>query len=140
MNARLSAQLRTGGSVVHSLQSEVVLVTAARRGVLSAEMIECCRGVVTETCEGFGARASQFDGAADAIRFAVDHPVWVSLDRLVQTVRAATSRELVRRFDTAVTAVLWHGSVWSSSEFIATVTCTPGAADDFLRNQRRGNS
>lgn len=103
----------------------LVFVSKYRRKVFDGDAIERLRGMFSKVCEDFGSQMVEMDGETDHVHLLVNYPPSVSVSKLVNSLKGASSRRLrVERPDIA-NRYYWRGALWSPSYFAASCGGAP---------------
>ncbi|EIU9113094.1 TPA: IS200/IS605 family transposase [Salmonella enterica subsp. enterica serovar Paratyphi B] len=101
------------------LHVHIVFVTKYRRKVFGERHLEKIRQYVSEICTDFGAVLQECDGEADHVHMLITYPPTVQLSKLVNSLKAVTSRRLRNDFidlrDVYSKPVLWSRSYFVGS-------------------------
>jgi putative transposase len=122
MNA--NHDIRTGRHCVFALHAHLVFVTKYRRPVFSAAALAALRARFAAVCTDFAAELKAFDGERDHVHLLVLYPPKVSLARLVNSLKGASSRTLKNEVP-SVAAHYYRGVLWSPSYFAASCGGAP---------------
>ena len=80
------------------LHVHIVFVTKYRRKVFGELHLEKVNQYAGEVCGDFGAVLKECDGEADHVHMLVEYPPTVQLSKLVNSLKAVTSRRLRNEF------------------------------------------
>jgi putative transposase len=86
--------------------------------MFTPDILSTMKGVFAKTCEDFGAELLQCDGGQDHVHLLLNYPPKVSVSRLVNSLRGASSRRL-RRTQPELKTCYCKGVLWSPSYFAA---------------------
>jgi putative transposase len=115
---------RTGRHCVFALHVHLVFVTKYRRNVLSEYAIRDLRAIFGKICEDFEAQLIECNGEDDHVHLLVNYPPKVSLSKLVNSLKGASSYRL-RRMRPEVSGRYRNGVLWSASYFAASCGGAP---------------
>lgn len=124
-----TSDYRTGRHCVFNLHAHLVFVTKYRRNVLDGDAIDRLRRHFTKVCSDFEATLVQMDGEDDHVHLLIEYPPKVSLAKLVNSLKGASSRRLRSERPDLVSRYL-RKALWSPSYFAA--SCG-GAPIDIVR-------
>ena len=119
-----SIEIRTGRHCIFSLHAHLVFVTKYRRGVFKAQHLEALREAFAKICADFDAELVEMDGEDDHVHLLVSYPPKISLSKLVNSLKGASSRTLRARFPD-VKDRYWKNMLWSPSYFAASCGGAP---------------
>ncbi len=111
-----SSLIRTGRHCVFLMHIHLVFVTKYRKDVLTKESIESCGESFAKVCKKFGAQLKEFNGEEDHVHLLVNYPPKVSVSKLVNSLKGASSRVL-RKMHPEIQQRLHKGHLWSPSYF-----------------------
>lgn len=129
---------RRGRHVVSALHVHLVFVTKYRRGVLDADMLDCCEQAMRKVCADFGASLREFSGEDDHVHLLVQYPPKVTVSALVNSLKGVSSRRLRSQFAGRVNRHIMHGHFWSPSYFAASCGGAPLSIVRQYIEQQRG--
>jgi putative transposase len=82
------------------------------------------KSVFSKICEDFEAVLVECDGEGDHVHLLINYPPKVSISKLVNSLKGASSRRL-RRIHPELTACYWKSVLWSPSYFAASCGGAP---------------
>jgi len=103
----------------------LVFVTKYRRRVFDDDAIERLHPMLRKVCEDFGAQLVEMNGEADHVHLLVNYPPSVSVSRLVNSLKGASSRRLRTERPDIAKRYYWRGALWSPSYFAASCGGAP---------------
>lgn len=129
--------IRHGRHCVFALHAHLVFVTKYRRHVFTSEALSALEAEFRKVCAGFEAELQSVEGESDHVHLLVVYPPKVSLARLVNSLKGASSRMLKKQVPS--TARHYHrGALWSPSYFAASCGGAPLAIiRQYIENQTR---
>jgi putative transposase len=95
----------------------LVFVTKYRRKVFTKAILEDLKEIFSKVCQDFEAELAEFDGEHDHVHLLVNYPPKVSISKLVNSLKGASSQRIRKRGYPTVQKALWGGSLWSRSYF-----------------------
>jgi len=107
----------------------LVFVTKYRRGVFTPEMIDTLKEFFSKICGDMESELIECDGEDDHIHLLVNYPPKLSISKLVNSLKGASSYKMKNRFP-ELHKFFWKGSLWSPSYFAS--SCG-GAPLDIIR-------
>ena len=132
----MSNEIRTGRHCVFNLHVHLVFVTKYRRGVFEKEYLLALREIFEKICQDFEATLVEVDGEDDHVHLLVNYPPKVSLSKLVNSLKGASSRIMRRRFE-GLQKRFWKGVLWSPSYFAASCGGAPlDVIKQYIEQQR----
>lgn len=109
--------LRRGRHCKFLMHVHLVFVTKYRRKVFTKEVLEFLEPVFKKVCQDFEAELVEFDGENDHVHLLVNYPPKVSVSKLVNSLKGASSQRVRKAGFESVSKALWGGSLWSPSYF-----------------------
>ena len=112
-------------------------MTKKRRHVLSGPDIDFLRETFSAIAQSYGATISQMDGEDDHVHLLVEYPPNVSLSKLVNALKGASSKSL-RKHRPAISKMYGlKNRLWSPSYFAASCGGAPlSIIRQYVENQR----
>jgi putative transposase len=131
---------RTGRHCVFALHVHLVFVTKYRRDVLSELAIQDLRVIFAKVCKDFEAELMECNGEDDHVHLLVTYPPKVSLSKLVNSLKGASSYRL-RLMRPEITGRYYKGVLWSPSYFAASCGGAPiSIIRQYVEQQRKRGS
>jgi putative transposase len=121
----MSIDLRTGRHCVFLLYAHLVFVTKYRRKIFKQEHLEEMKLIFTRVCQSFESELIECNGETDHVHLLVNYPPKVSVSRLVNSLKTASSRVLRNKYSQHINQYLWKDSLWSPSYFAASCGGAP---------------
>jgi putative transposase len=118
-------ELRPGRRCVFAMHVHLVFVTKYRRKVFDGDAIERLCAMFAKVCEDFQAQLVEMDGEHDYVRLLVSYPPSVSVSKLVNSLKGASSRRLRAERTDIAERYYWRGALWSPSYFAASCGGAP---------------
>lgn len=118
------------------LHVHIVFVTKYRRKVFSELHLANISQYVAEVCREFGAELQECDGETDHVHMLVNYPPTVQLSKLVNSLKAVTSRRLRNDF-IDLRAAYSKPVLWSRSYFVGSCGGAPlEVVKKYIQHQR----
>jgi putative transposase len=131
-------EYRTGRHCVFALNVHLVFVTKYRRDVLSQPAIRDLSAMFDKVCVDFGARLIACNGEDDHVHLLVAYPPQVSVSKLVNSLKGASSRRL-RAWRPEIKGRYFKGVPWSPSYLAASCGGAPiSIVRQYVEQQRKG--
>ena len=131
-----SSEIRSGRHCVFSLHVHLVFVTKYRRKVFAGRHLDALKEIFGKICQDFGATLVEMDGEHDHVHLLVNYPPKVSLSKLVNSLKGASSRIMRGRFED-LQKRYWKGVLWSPSYFAASCGGAPiSVIKQYIEQQR----
>lgn len=111
-----SSKYRTGRQCIFDLHVHLVFITRCRGKVFTSEVLEAMRGIFVNVCLNFESQLNYFEGKGDYVYLQVHYPPKVTLSRLVNILKAFSSRDLRRQFPELEPYYL-KGKLWCHGYF-----------------------
>lgn len=118
------------------LHAHIVFITKYRRKVLGELHLTAFKVAAKEVCSEFEAELKECDGEADHVHLLIEYNPKVQLTKLVNSLKAVTSRRLRNQF-TDLRAAYDKPVLWSRSYFVGSCGGAPlEVVAQYVRNQR----
>ncbi len=134
--ARENNIIRTGRHCVFLMHVHLVFVTKYRADIFQERHLNYLKKLFSKICLGFEAELKEFDGTADHVHLLVNYPPKVSVSKLVNALKGASSRKL-RNIYPDTRQYYLKNALWSSSYFAG--SCGGASLDiikGYIENQR----
>ncbi|GAB2492158.1 hypothetical protein GCM10027187_68860 [Streptosporangium sandarakinum] len=93
---------------------------------------------MVEACHSFAAELREFNGEDDHVHLLVHYPPKVSISKLVNSLKGASSHYLRKEFTGRVNRAIMHGHFWSPSYLAASCGGAPlTIIKAYIEQQRR---
>ena len=109
--------IRTGRHCVFAMHVHLVFVTKYRRRVFTSTILNHLKMLFTNVCTKFEASLEEFDGEEDHVHLLVTYPPKVSVSKLVNSLKTASSRIIRKQAYPTIQNALWGDHLWSPSYF-----------------------
>jgi len=113
----MSSDLRTGRHCVFLMHVHLVFVAKYRRKVFTKPILDDLETIFAKVCNDFESELVEFDGEHDHVHLLVNYPPKVSVSKLVNSLKGASSQRIRKRGYPSIQQSLWGGSLWSRSYF-----------------------
>jgi len=118
------------------LHVHIVFVTKYRRPVLGGLHRERFKQIAAEVCADFEAELKECDGESDHVHLLVEYGPKVQLTKLVNSLKAVSSRRMRKQF-IDLRAAYQKPVLWSRSYFVGSCGGAPlSVVAEYVRNQR----
>ncbi|WP_135710555.1 IS200/IS605 family transposase [Klebsiella pneumoniae] len=118
------------------LHVHIVFVTKYRRKVFGGLHLERVTQYAGEVCGDFCAELKECDGESDHVHMLVEYPPTVQLSKLVNSLKAVTSRRIRNEF-LDLRAAYNKPVLWSRSYFVGSCGGAPlEVVKKYIQNQR----
>ena len=121
---RASPDYRSGRHCVYLLHAHLVFTPKWRRAVFTGVQLETLRDLFDKVCTDFGVELTEFDGEAGHVHLLVNYPPTVSLSKLINSLKGASSRRL-KTLHPELKKHYWGQTLWSRSYFAGSVGGAP---------------
>src|SRR5688572_30766028 len=129
--------LRTGRHCVFLMHVHLVFVTKCRRHVFTKAILEDLKEIFKGVCESFESELVEFEGEIDHVHLLVNYPPKVSVAKLVNSLKTASSRVIRKRAYSTIEKALWGGALWSPSYFAGSCGGAPlEVIKKYIENQQ----
>ena len=95
----------------------LVFVTKYRRKVFTKEILSDLESIFSKICNDFEAKLVEFDGEDDHVHLLVNYPPKVTVSKLVNSLKGASSQVIRKKGYPSIQKALWGGNLWSRSYF-----------------------
>ncbi len=112
-----SSDLRTGRHCTFVMHVHLVFVTKYRRKVFTKEILSDLESIFSKICNDFEAKLVEFDGEDDHVHLLVNYPPKVTVSKLVNSLKGASSQVIRKKGYPSIQKALWGGNLWSRSYF-----------------------
>lgn len=119
-----SSHFRHERHCITNINVHLVFVTKYRKCIFTPDILSTMNSVFTNRCEDFEAELVECDGERDHVHLLINYPPKVSISKLVNSLKGASSRRL-RRIHPELKACYWKGILWSPSYFAASCGGAP---------------
>ena len=113
----MSSDLRTGRHCTFLMHVHLVFVAKYRRKVFTKPILNDLEQIFSKVCSDFESELVEFDGEHDHVHLLVNYPPKVSVSKLVNSLKGASSQRIRKKGYPSVQQALWGGSLWSRSYF-----------------------
>jgi putative transposase len=113
----MSSDVRRRRTAVHALSVQPVFVTKYRRGVITARVREHLQASLAQSSQAMGAELLECDGEDDHLHLLVDYPPRLSVSRMVNALKLASSMRLRKASFPEVRCKLWGIHFWRPSYY-----------------------
>ena len=115
----------------------LVFVTKYRRDVFTKEVIDDLRIIFANVCVDFESELVEFDGEDDHVHLLVNYPPKVSVSKLVNSLKGASSLLIRKKGYANIKNKLWGNALWSPSYFAGSCGGAPIAMiRQYIEQQR----
>ena len=95
----------------------LVFVTKYRRKVFTKIILNDIREIFSRVCASYEADMVEFEGEDDHIHILVNYHPKISISKLVNSLKTASSRVIRKKNYPSITKALWGNQLWSPSYF-----------------------
>lgn len=132
-----SRNVRYGRHCITNLHVHLVFVAKYRKTIFSSEIFSTMKEIFAKICESFGSELIECDGDQDHVHLLVIYPPKVSVSRLVNSLKGASSRRL-RKLHPELKSCYWKGVLWSPSYFAASCGGAPiSIIKQYIEDQKK---
>jgi putative transposase len=121
---------RKTSHTVYDIKYHIVWITKYRKPILLEEIRMRVRELIRETCTSLDVEIIRGHVAKDHIHLMVSVPPYISVSKLVQSIKGRTSRKLLDEFRSLKKA-FWGQHLWARGYFVAT---TGNVTDEIIMN------
>lgn len=112
-------RLDTGCHSVYSIQFHLVMCVKDRKKILTGDLDERLKEIVTEMAGRFGIQLIEQETNMDHIHILFASRPSVAPSRFINSLKSVTSRRIRKEFPLVMKKHLWGGVFWSPSYFLA---------------------
>lgn len=113
----MSSEIRTGRHCIFNLHVHLVFVTKYRKKVFTKAVLDDMQTIFSGVCDAFEATLVEFDGEDDHVHLLVHYPPKVSISKMVNSLKMASSRVIRKKQYPSISKALWGNHLWSPSYF-----------------------
>ena len=113
----MSRKIRTGRHCTFELHAHLVFVTKYRRKVFTPVILQDLKLMFSKICHDFDSQLMELNGENDHVHLLVNYPPKVSISKLVNSLKGASSRMIRKKGYPTIQNALWGQSLWSRSYF-----------------------
>jgi putative transposase len=115
-------------------------VTKYRRNVFTKEGVDDLRVILANVCVDFESELIEFDGEDDPVHLLVNDPPKVSISKLVNSLKGASSLLIRKKGYPNIKKKRWGNALWSPSYFAGSCGGAPIAIiRQYIEQQRTPN-
>jgi putative transposase len=131
-----SSDIRHGRHCVFNMHVHLVFVTKYRKKVFTSEILKELQKIFYDVCGKFESELKEFDGEENHVHLLVEYPPKVSVSRLVNSLKGASSR-VVKKNHESIRKYYWNGVLWSPSYFAGSCGGAPiEILRQYIENQK----
>lgn len=109
-----------GYRCLYSLNIHLVLVTKYRRKVITPAMLARLHQILTNTCQKWSSKLTDFNGESDHVHLVIDFPPDVAISKLVNNLKTVSSRLIRKEFSEEINKTYSKPVFWTGAYFIST--------------------
>ena len=129
-------QYRKNRHAAYLLHAHIVFVTKYRRKIFAPVHHRAFREAARQVCAEFGAELEECNGEPDHVHLLVNYPPSVQLTRLINSLKAVSSRRMRQQFADLVAAYS-KPVLWSRSYFVSSCGGAPlSVIKEYIENQQ----
>jgi putative transposase len=133
----LAVQYNKGDRCTYSLSVHLVLVTQDCSKVISPDILNRLHKVFTSICKKWNTNLTDLSGELDYVRLVIDFPPNVEISKLVDNLKAVSSKVICKEFATIINETNCKSGLWAGAYFVA--SCGGVTADQvksYVEQQR----
>jgi putative transposase len=115
----LAVQYSKGDRYTYSLNIHLVLVTQDCSKVISPEILNLLQEVFKRTCKKWNTNLIGLSGEPDYVRLVIDFPPNVEISKLVDNLKAVSSKVICKEFASITSKANGKSVLWASNCFVA---------------------
>lgn len=132
----MSMQYKKSRHAAYLLHAHIVFVTKYRRKIFAPAHHDAFRDAARQVCAEFGAELEECNGESDHVHLLVSYPPSVQLTRLINSLKAVSSRRMRRQFADLVAAYS-KPVLWSRAYFVSSCGGAPlSVIKEYIENQQ----
>ena len=129
--------IRRGRHCVFMMHVHLVFVTKYRRGVFTKAILDDLNLIFRKVCKDFEAELTECDGEDDHVHLLINYPPKVSVSKLVNSLKGASSQIIRKKNYPSINNKLWGNALWSPSYFASSCGGAPiDAIRKYIEQQR----
>ena len=109
--------LRKGRTCVFLLHVHLVFVTKYRKKVFTKKSLKDLEDIFLSTCQKMGVELVELDGEKDHVHLLLNYPPKLSISKIVNALKGASSRRIRKGGHEKIQRALWGKQLWSPSYF-----------------------
>jgi len=119
-----SSDYRTGRHCVFNVHVHLVFITKYRKAIFTKDDIDELHAIFSGVCNSFESELVEMDGERDHVHLLVNYPPKVSISKLVNSLKGASSR-VMSKSNERLKRIYWKNVLWSPSYFAASCGGAP---------------
>ena len=128
--------IRKGRHCVFLMHVHLVFVTKYRKSVFTKTILNELKEIFSHVCEKSEAELVEFEGEEDHVHLLVNYPPKVQISKLVNSLKAASSRLVQKKNYPSIQKALWGRHLWSPSYFAGSCGGAPlEKVKQYIQNQ-----
>jgi len=132
----MSVNLRKGRHCIFLMHVHLVFVTKYRKSVFTKTILNELKEIFSHVCEKSEAELVEFEGEEDHVHLLVNYPPKVQISKLVNSLKAASSRLVQKKNYPSIQKALWGRHLWSPSYFAGSCGGAPlEKVKQYIQNQ-----
>lgn len=132
----MSVHYKKSRHAAYLLHAHIVFVTKYRRKIFAPTHHNAFREAARQVCLEFGAELEECNGESDHVHLLVNYPPSVQLTRLINSLKAVSSRRMRRQFSDLVAAYP-KPVLWSRAYFVSSCGGAPlSVIKEYIENQQ----
>lgn len=124
-------KLRSHPHCIFNLKAHLVLVTAYRRRVIDAEILQDIEEHVRRVCQMSDVQLLEFSGEPDHVHLLIELHPSIEPAKLINSIKTVSSRMVRKKFGEQLRKQLWKDRFWSRSYCLISVG--DGATTDIIK-------
>ncbi len=133
----INREIRTGRHCVFELYVHLVFLPKYRKNVFDQKSLNLMKDYFEKVCEDFESTIVEFNGEEDHVHCVINYPPKVTVAKLVNSLKCASSRKL-KRFYPKIQRKCFKNILWSPS--YCAVSCGEAPLDiikKYIENQNK---
>jgi len=132
----MSVQYKKNRHAAYLLHAHIVFVTKYRRKIFALAHHDAFREAARQVCAEFGVEIEECNGESDHVHLLVNYPPSIQLTRLINSLKAVSSRRMRRQFADLVAAYS-KPVLWSRAYFVSSCGGAPlSVIKEYIENQQ----
>ncbi|NJK70503.1 MAG: IS200/IS605 family transposase [Chamaesiphon sp. CSU_1_12] len=132
----MSRVLTSRSHCVYSLNAHLVFVTKYRRKVINAEVLAELKSILIRLLAANDCELVEFGGEPDHVHLLISYPPTVTLSKLINNLKAVSSKLIRKQFKEHVDKFYWKPVFWTAAYCVISTGGAPlDTVKKYIENQ-----
>ena len=133
----MKPQYRKTSHSVYDIKYNLVWITKYRKPVMVGEIAKRIRDLIQQTCTSLDVEIIKGHVSRDHVHIMVSAPPYISVSKLVQSVKGRTSHKMLSEYR-GLSRAFWGRHLWARGYFVAsTGTLTDDVIEKYIEEQEQ---